>query len=656
MECLKLLIVVSILHDVKVISEETGGYYSCRYGNCTVDRLLNVSDVKIDKRSIHSKNGTEVPEMKCRVNDLYNMTCAWAVDGVSTWKAMYKSREMDTYKCCTADKYENCTSSRSRRQCIVPYTDFYRFIPYNITLTEISELGTHFYHYTVVPDNTIASVNIDDNVRVKAGETPYKLVVGFTLHHPPIAVGGMKCDISYESNQEHAIVGNSTHNMCQTSLDVNITLDKLSPFTLYTVNISCKSQFSHYWSNHVVGSGRTKPLEPTAAKKINKGKTIAIATSCSVVVCLFTFIIISFFRKRIRGMIKDNTLSDEIINRILEDFPDNIPTQSDICSESSETSGIYSNSSSLTDDQTNAKSLESQQVKNNEVFELSTPQMEMHLAVHTSDLSRSIPDDYLIPVTISKNDLDEGKGLFVTGNEIETGQISTELSVATDDGNLQKFDHMRDESQGRFGRENVETARDITANFGNPCNDSVENASCHLACDSNDLQVGEYNKAVCLLTINSATLSSNRYLEAQPHTTFSSIPSTWHTFDTDDGHSGSSNSQFNDYVDVLRSNAFLGQTISSCDAYMNPGGDEDVDSNLTSITEYQRAEASQISRIFRTDFSIPGDMHANNSEQLFTSDFDSLNVTTSGATAYIESLDEYHRADMSEVSAIFTTH
>ncbi|XP_053393827.1 uncharacterized protein LOC123525456 isoform X2 [Mercenaria mercenaria] len=611
--------------DVKVVSEETGGYYSCRYGNCTVDSLLTLYDVKIDKRSIPLKNGTEVPDMKCRVID-YNMTCDWTVStdhiGNTTWKVLYKSEGMDRYKCCTANRDEDCHSTGSRRQCFIPNTCF--FIPYYITLAEISEVGTHLYHYTVLPDNTIAIVNIEDNVTVKPGETPYKLVVGFTLHRPPISVGGMKCDISYESNQEHAIVGNSTHNMYQKSLDVNITLDQLSPFTLYTVDISCKPQFSPYWSNHVSGTGRTKPLEPTAAKKMNKSKIIAIATSCSVIICLLIFVIISFFRRRVTHIIKNNTVSDEIMDRILQDSPDNLPAQS--------------NSSSLTDDQTNFKSLQSQQVRTNAGFELPTPQMEMHLRVPTSELSKSMSDDYLTPATNFKKHLNEGHGLFATQNKMATGQISAELSIATIDGNLHNFGCMRDESQDSFVRENVKVARGITTNLDNPC----KNATCHLACDSDDLPEGEYNKAVCLSAVNSAILSSNGYLEAQRHVVPNNISSTWHTFDTDDGHPGTSNSQVNDSVDVSRRNESFGQTFSSCDEYVNPRGDEDVDSNLTNITEYQRAEAS---RTFWTGFSSTSDMHSNNSENSLTSYFAGSNVATSGATVYNESLDEYHKVD-----------
>jgi hypothetical protein len=80
--------------NVKVVSRDSGGNYSCRFGNCTMDTLLSLSFVKVDKCSFPGQNITKAPTIDCKVNDLFNMTCSWTSltdDGCTMWKAMYKS-------------------------------------------------------------------------------------------------------------------------------------------------------------------------------------------------------------------------------------------------------------------------------------------------------------------------------------------------------------------------------------------------------------------------------------------------------------------------------------------------------------------------------------------------------------------------------------
>ncbi|XP_060575915.1 uncharacterized protein LOC132733313 [Ruditapes philippinarum] len=258
--------------NVKVVSRDSGGNYSCRYGNCTIDTLLSLSFVKVDKCSFPAQNITKAPTIDCKVNDLFNMTCSWTSltdDGCTMWKAMYKSEEMDKYKCCSADGSGNCTSSYgSRRHCNIPDTDFNRFIPFNITLIEKSEQGTNEYNYTVVGSDKISSVDIYPGVTIQPGLDAHTLVVGFTLHHPPSSVGGMVCHVIYLSEWKLQNDLKITLDTNHFDLDVNISLHHLIPFTRYTVNISCKPVTSHYWSNQVTGLGRTRPAVPLHVPKI----------------------------------------------------------------------------------------------------------------------------------------------------------------------------------------------------------------------------------------------------------------------------------------------------------------------------------------------------------------------------------------------------
>ena len=380
--------------------------------------------------------------------------------------------------------------------------------------------------------------------------------------------------------------------------------------------------------------------------------------------------------------------------------------QNDRSSESSESSGIYTISRSVSDDsvrddQTNVKTLQIRREKMNVTFEnpLTATTIHLPVAIHPSNESFDSEDNFTVSVTENMYEQDNLQQEKSEGYEIVNNDVATEFSnPMADDGYIQEkhqqgndilnvvtegiddcsihVTEANDEqhsngyeiaggldiremdcSSGNDGylQENS-TQRDISHLVNNTesnVHDGEINSlhdTTSLATDqfqlSHAMPVGEYFRVVASQSYDSDTISNDSYLAAHMNAISDNILSTI------------PRRQANEQVNALNlddlmytGNDFSTQSVDSCDDYVIAGPEEISDLGLSSAGEYSRAVAFETSRNSSTFTGLS----SNHSEHLFDTVRSHVGASSSGSIADTDSepLEDYQRAEVSTPSMNF---